>query len=98
MEREEFSLYYTECIKKALTDKPDVDVAEISVDTRKTVVRPLHAKSLCRIFEKFSTTAEGKRIIANGFKASGITAAVNDCRSEQVEDLNDPFASLSLSD
>ena len=47
MEREEFSLYYTECIKKALTEQPNIDVAETSVDTRKTVVRPWHAKSLC---------------------------------------------------
>ena len=95
---EEFSLYYTDCIKKALTEKLDIDVAEISVDTWKTNVRPLHAKSLWRIFEKFCKTAEGNRIIANGFKASGITAAVNDCRSAEVEDLNDPFESLFLSD
>ena len=46
MEREEFSLYYTDCKKKALTEKLDIDVAEIGVYTRKTVVRPLHAKSL----------------------------------------------------
>ena len=48
------------------------------------------AKSLCGMFKKFCKTAEGKRIIANGFKASGITAAEDDSRSAEVEDLNDP--------
>ena len=57
--------------------------------TRKTVVRPLHASSLCncKIYDKFRSP-EGARIIVNGFEAAGITQSVVDSRSENVDNLN----------
>ena len=75
-----------------------MDVADINVDTRKTVIRIVHAKSLCKIYEKLCSTVIGKRIILNGFKAAGITGAINDSRSTETDSLMDPFDSLCLND
>ena len=55
----------------------------------------LHAKSLCKVYDMFGTD-RGKTIIANGWRAAGITAAVQDARSSSPEDLNDPFARLTI--
>ena len=73
-----------------------MDPADLKVDVRITVMRPLHAKSLTNIYAMFNTTEAGKRIIRNGWKASGITAAVADARNNRVQDLIDPFDHLGI--
>ncbi len=71
-----------------------MDVADIQLDTRKTVVRPVHARSVCKVY-RFFATPRGKMIIANGWRAAGITNAVQDGRAT-VPDLLGPFAALSI--
>ena len=44
-EQKEFSLYYTKCVTAVLTRTPDIDPAEIKIDVRKVVMRPLHART-----------------------------------------------------
>ena len=94
LERKEFTSYFTENVARALQQNPEMDVADIQLDTRKTVMRPLHARSLCKVY-RFFATPRGKMIIANGWRAAGITNAVKDARTT-VSDLLDPFAALSI--
>ena len=79
----------------ALKATPNIDVAEIKIDTKRSTMRPLHAKSLKKV-HSFLSSSKGKQIIANGWKASGITDAVRDARSAEVRDLLDPFAALAI--
>lgn len=94
IERQEFTSYFTVNVARALQRNPGVDVADIELDTRKTVMRPLHAQSLCKVYSFFATP-QGKLIIANGWRAAGITDAVKDARAT-VSDILDPFAALSI--
>ena len=71
-----------------------MDVADIKLDTRITVMRPLHARSLCKVYSLFATS-RGKLITANGFRAAGITDAAKDARAT-VSDIIDPFAALTI--
>ena len=94
IERQEFTSYFTENVARALQRNPGMDVADIKLDTRKTVMRPLHARSLCKVYSLFATP-QGKLITANGWRAAGITNAVKDARAT-VSDILDPFAALSI--
>ena len=75
----------------------DIDMGDICIDTRRTIVRPMHARSLTTVYSMFKTEC-GKRIINNGWRAAGIIGAIRDCRlHENVEVvLVDPFSSLCL--
>ena len=56
---------------------------------------PLHARTLTKTFNMLKSDW-GKQIIANGWKAAGITQAVEDARKNDVMDLIDPFSDLSI--
>ena len=93
-ERQEFTDHFTKTVQRALEENPNIDVADIKLDTRKTVMRPLHARSLCKVHAMFKTD-RGKQIILNGWRAAGIVDAVKDARTT-VTDILDPFAELTL--
>ena len=60
-------------------------------------MRPLHARAaLTKTFNMLKSYDWGKRIIANGWKAAGITQAVEDARKNDVMDLIDPFSDFSI--
>ena len=67
-----------------------------------TTVEELYEYSCSRYLRFMRSFArlksEGARIIANGFKAAGITQSVVDCRCENVDSLNDTFSGLSFID
>ena len=94
IERQEFSSYFTKTVTDALKKDPSLDVADIKLDTRTVVMRPLHARSLCKI-HSFFETPRGQLITANGWKAAGITDAVKDARAT-VEDCVDQFAAMTI--
>ena len=71
-----------------------MDIADIRVDTRISVLRPLHAKVIMKSYLFFQS--EDGENIANGWKGSGILSAVSECRNMNWESLLDPFAALSL--
>ena len=77
-----------------MKQNPGMDVADIKLDTRKTVMRPLHARSLCKVYSLFATS-RGKLITANSWRAAGIIDAVREARAT-VSDIIDPFAALSI--
>ena len=95
-ESQEFSEYYAQTVSNSLASNPDMDMGDISIDTRRTIVRPMHARSLTKVYNMFKTES-GERIINNGWKAAGIVDAVKDCRSQaNIEDIVDPFSTLRL--
>ena len=73
-----------------------MDPADLKVDVRKTVMRPLHAKALTSIYKMFNTTQRGRTIIRNGWKAAGVTTAVAEARDNNTQNLIDPFANLEI--
>ena len=72
-----------------------MDIADVRVDTRITVLRPLHAKSIKKSYDFFKTET-GKKIITNGWVGAGIVKAVKDCRDPSFDTILDPFANLSI--
>ena len=75
---------------------PGMDVADIKLDTRITVMRPLHARSLCKVYYiQLVRNFPWKLITANSWRAAGITDAVKDARAT-VSDILDPFAALRI--
>ena len=75
-----------------------MDPADLKVDVRKIVMRPLHAKALTSIYKMFNTTQRGRTIIRNGWKAAGVTTAVAEARDNIIntQNLIDPFANLEI--
>ena len=90
-----FSDYYSAALKKSIIQNPDMDVADIRVDTKLSTLKPIHATSLRKSYEYFKTDP-GKTNILNGWRASGITKAVNDARDNSWSSLLDPFANLQI--
>ena len=70
--RQQFQKWYAEQIYKQLQEKPDV----VPVDLRLSVVKPLGAEWMIKLYEYFKSKPE---IIQNGFKAVGIA----DCLTNQ---------------
>ena len=90
LEKESFSQYFTDNITKALSIDPNRDVASINVDLKLSTLKPLHAKCMNRIY-RYLLSPRGQKIISNGWKASGITEAVDNARHSIMPEL-DPFA------
>ena len=88
LERQKFTNHFTDC-GGSLQLNLEMDVADIKIDTRRSVMRSMHARSLCNVFGLFETD-HGRQIIANGWRAAGITEAVRDARST-VADIIDPL-------
>ena len=88
-ERRAFSDYYTSTIMKELNDNPERDVTTIKVDTKLSTLKPLHIQTLEKIY-KFFGTENGRRIIKSGFRAAGVTEAVQNARIGVIPGL-DPY-------
>ena len=70
----------------------------LDLDTRLSDVKPLHAKTMKKAFDFFSTS-KGIKIIKSGWRASGngMTSAVESARNDQLIDLLvDPFANITI--
>ena len=61
----------------------------IEVDLKLSTLKPIHAKLLMSIYE-FLQGEKGRKIILNGWKAAGITEAVESVRKGRIPTL-DPF-------
>ena len=72
---------------------PGMNIEDAKVDTKLSILKPLHAKTLTNSYNFFKTEA-GKKIIMSGWRGAGILKAVNDSRQTNVESLLDPFAKL----
>ena len=72
-----------------------MDIADARVDIKLSTIKPIHAKSIVRSYTFFKSE-EGKKIIASGWRAAGITEAVKKCREENYESLLNLFSSLTI--
>ena len=68
-----------------------MELHDIKVDYRLSVLKPLHGKCLVELYNHMST-AEGKEIVANGWKKAGIFDAIK-LGSSGLPSL-DPFADI----
>lgn len=94
-EQQSFTDYFSSVISTALAASPDQPIEDIEVDTKLSTLKPLHATTMRKSYEFFK--GEGKRVIASGWRASGITAAIRDSRRSDVDSILDPFAGLVIS-
>jgi len=87
--KEKFSEWYTAKIMQALdAGKP---LAEIEVDLKLSIIKPLHAKWIMEVYNHM-TSEEGRKVCLKGWQVSGIKDAVE----QGLSDLPslDPFADI----
>ena len=70
-----FNEWYTDQVFQQLDDGKDLE--EIDVKLQLTTLKPLHAQWLTEFYNHM-TTNEGKKVILNGWKASGIREAIDE--------------------
>ena len=95
IEREDFSNYYSAAMTKILSSNKEIDIADARVDIKMSTLKPIHARSIARSYSYFKSD-HGRRIIASGWRAAGITGAVKKCREDTYESLLNPFSHLNL--
>ena len=84
-----FSPWFSRKISLRLENGVELD--DIEVDNRLSVLKPLHAKWLVELYNHMSTD-DGKEIVANGWKKAGIFDAIK-LGSSGLPSL-DPFADI----
>ena len=84
-----FSTWFSRKISLGLENGVELD--DIKVDNRLSVLKPLHAKWLVELYNHMPTD-EGKEIVANGWKKAGIFDAIK-LGSSGLPSLN-PFADI----
>ena len=92
MEQEFCCTYVREQLANHLQHSPNND---FKLDTRLSILKPLHAKAIKSSYEFFQTP-DDRKIIKSGWRAAGITAAVERCRRDGIDSrmLIDPFANI----
>ena len=76
--------------------KDVADVEDIRVDTRMSILKPIHAQSIADAYA-FMKTEAGKKNIVSGWKSAGITAAVENARNYAgIDCILDPFANMAI--
>ena len=90
MESKAFSDYFTKVIMDEMLNNPEVDVTTIKVDLKLSTLKPKHAETIIRIY-KYLQTEEGKKIILSGWKAAGITEALQEARNSSLVPSLNPY-------
>ena len=89
MESRAFSEYFTNCITKELLKDPEKDVTTIDVDLKLSTLKPKHGEVMCDVYN-YLKSMKDKNIILSGWKAAGITSAINEGRAGVMLTL-DPY-------
>ena len=89
MESRAFSEYFTNCITKELLKDPGKDVTTIDVDLKLSTLKPKHGEVMCDVYN-YLKSMKDKNIILSGWKAAGITSAINEGRAGVMPTL-DPY-------
>ena len=87
MESRAFSEYFTNCITKELSKDPGKDVTTIDVELKLSTLKPKHGEVMCDVYN-YLKSMKGKNIILSGWKAAGITSAINEGRAGVMPTLN----------
>ncbi|XP_057303392.1 uncharacterized protein LOC130640840 [Hydractinia symbiolongicarpus] len=85
-----FTEWYSKQIEKELSLNKKIE--DINIQLKLTTIKPLHASWLLQFYNHI-TSADGREVVLNGWKASGIYDAVR-MGSTSLESL-DPFQDLS---
>ena len=89
LEKESFTEYFSNTVAKEMAGDPNRDVTTIDIDLKLSTLKPLHAKCMKKIY-KHLLSSKGRKIIASGWRASGISKTVMDARMGLMPEL-DPF-------
>ena len=81
--RKQFVTYYTAAVKQQMDS--GIQLEDIEIDFRLTVLKPLHAQWMVNMFN-FFTTDKGKEVITKGWKRSGITSVLDGTLFLPIED------------
>ena len=79
--------YFSSSILKELKNDPTCDVTTTKVDLSLSRLKLLHAKLMKNAYNYFAS-CRGKEIIKSAWKASGITGAIHETRTQQVNVIN----------
>ena len=90
MGQREFSNYFTTCITDTMLKDPKRDVTTIKVYLKLPTLKPLNAKTVCKVYQ-FLKADEGKKTILNGFRAVGIMDTLRKTRLNSVVDSLYPY-------
>ncbi len=71
--RKNYSAYFKDEVQRQLNE--GVDAHEIKVDTRISVLKPLHAVWIVDVYKKLQTE-RGRQLIVNGFRKAHISEAM----------------------
>ena len=82
-----YSTYYQEEVTKQF--EAGKEPHDVQVDLRISTLKPLHAKWIVKVYDRFQTQ-KGKDIIMNGFRRAGILEAMNYTQFTE----QDPFKDL----
>ena len=85
--RKHFVTYYSQTVKQQLDSGVQLD--DVEVDIRLSVIKPLHAQWLVNVYNFFTGTGKGKAIIAKGWKKAGIAGLLD---GSTILPPEDPFA------
>ena len=85
----EFVTYYSEAVKRQLDS--GVELEDVDVDFRLSVLKPLHAQWLVNLYN-FFTSPDGSKIVFQGWKKSEIAGLLD---GTTILSPDDPFQSIS---
>ena len=92
IEKRPFSKYFSSLIMEALKEDPARDVTTRKVDLRLSVLKPLHGNVMKEAYQIFESL-EGKEVILNGWRATGITESFQQTREKNENSVNlNPFS------
>ena len=83
IEKQEFASYFTTSILSALHFDPDIDVTTIEIDLKLSTLKPCHVVTIEKVYN-FLKSEEGREIILSGWKAAGVTEALQQAREGNV--------------
>ena len=86
-EKKAFSEYFCSSVLKELKNDPTCDVTTIIVDICLSTLKPLYDEVVKNAYNYYAS-CRGKEIIKAGWKASGITDAIHETCTQQVNILN----------
>ena len=90
IEKQEFTSHFTTSILSALQRDPDIDVTTIEIDLKLSTLKPCHAATMEKVYN-FLKSEKGREIILSGWKAAGITEALQQERERNAAFSLNPY-------
>ena len=73
-----------------MEEDPNIDVTTIDIDLKLSTLKPLHAVTIRKVYN-FLKSEKGRRIILSGWRAAGITEALEVARATNTVPSLNPY-------